>query len=138
MTKTLTEQWKNGELPDGLYYVKDWDDTIYRFVAKNKILWRDSNNPIYASERIEVLAPVPSYEEWKTAKENLEKNGTWYTERAYNELVSKTEQLEKRLEIATKALKEIPDLAGTNDNGINDYGIVCCAEDALKEIEGVK
>lgn len=55
-----------------------------------------------------------------------------------NELENENMKLKKRLEIATKALEEIPDLAGNNENGINDYGIVCCAQDALKEMEGVK
>ena len=61
MTKTLTEQWREGTLPDGEYYVKDWDGKIDWFVAQNKILWRDNNNPMYTSERIEILAPVPDY-----------------------------------------------------------------------------
>ena len=72
MSKSLTEQWKDGELPNGSYYVKDWDGTIDRFLAQNKILWRDSNNPIYASERIEVLEPVPSYEKVQKLKEQIE------------------------------------------------------------------
>lgn len=32
--KTLTEQWLDAELPNGRYYVKDWDGTIHRFVAQ--------------------------------------------------------------------------------------------------------
>lgn len=71
MTKTLTEQWREGELPNGEYYVKDWDGTINWFVAQNKILWRDLNNPIYTSERIEVLSVVPNYDEYKRLQEQL-------------------------------------------------------------------
>ena len=71
MTKTLTEQWREGTLSDGCYYVKDCDGTINWFVAQNKILWRDLNNPIYASERIEVLSAVPSYDEYKRLQEQL-------------------------------------------------------------------
>ena len=129
MTKTLTEQWREGTLQDGEYYVKDWDGKIDWFVAQNKILWRDNNNPFYASERIEVLAPVPSYEEYKR-------------------LVSKTEQLEKKLEIATKALKEIrKGIEDFNDDPMNKIGFMAygtlheClkkSKKALKEMEGVK
>lgn len=43
-------------------------------------------------------------------------------------------ELEKKLEIAIKALEEIPDLLGNDD----DYGALCCATDALQEMEGVK
>ena len=127
MSKELTEKWKNGELPNGSYYVKDWDGTIYRFLAQNKILWRDSNNPIYASERIEVLAPVPSYEKHK-------------------QLVRKIEQLERRLAIATKALE---DYANSDEWELVDSKNVYwsrkrfpypwrIADKALKEMEGVK
>lgn len=52
------------------------------------------------------------------------------------ELVSKTEQLEKKLEIATKAFNEIMDGVGTGK--YDDYAVVCCCNDALKEMEGVK
>lgn len=43
-------------------------------------------------------------------------------------------ELEKKLEIATKALEEISDLLGNCD----DYGALCCATNALQEMEGVK
>lgn len=71
MTKSLTDKWRDWELPNGSYYVKDWDGTIDRFVAQKNILWRDSNNPIYTSERIEILEPVPSYKELQKLKEQL-------------------------------------------------------------------
>ena len=71
MSKELTEKWNDRELLNGLYYVKEFDGKIYRFEARGGILWRDSNNPVYASERIEVLAPVPSYDEYKSLQEQL-------------------------------------------------------------------
>ena len=62
---TLTEQWKKGELPEGYYYFKMPDGAIeiaseYRLIRYN--LTKDA-------EKIEVLAPVPSYEEWQELKE---------------------------------------------------------------------
>lgn len=56
----LTEQWKKGELEAGMYYIKfkgsgklDWWHGWY---------WEDS----WSENVEEVLAPVPSYEEWKS------------------------------------------------------------------------
>lgn len=150
MTKTLTEQWKDGELSNGRYYVKDWDGTINRFVAQNKILWRDSNNPIYASERIEVLAPVPSYDEYR---ELLDLNVYEKDRKKVMRLEDKVKHLQKKLEIATKALKEYADEKNwrTATTVINtDYFEYECsmynlknngfeeAQKALKEMEGVK
>ena len=62
---TLTEQWKKGELEDGFYYFRMPDGTTdiaseYKLIRY--ILVRDA-------DKIEVLAPVPSYEEWKAAYE---------------------------------------------------------------------
>lgn len=63
----LTEQWEKGELPLGMYYVKTpfgveihSDYSLYRYK-----LTRDVDS-------IEVLAPVPSYEEWKQLHKFLE------------------------------------------------------------------
>lgn len=58
--------------------------------------------------------PVPSYDE-------------------YIELVSKTEQFEKRLEIATKALEKYTEVE--TDDWIDSKEV---AQKALKEMEGVK
>lgn len=58
MTKTLTEQWREGTLPDGDYYIKGaFDDDIYISQLDYEIE-EDKRLPIE-----EVLAPVPSYTE---------------------------------------------------------------------------
>ena len=44
--------------------------------------------------------------------------------------------LEKKLDIAVKALDEIRFSVGAGK--LDDYGLFCCADEALKEIEGVK
>ena len=61
---TLTKQWKKGELEDGCYYVRtdngieNWE-YIYTHLGFG-----------YCEDKIkEVLAPVPSYEEWQKMKE---------------------------------------------------------------------
>jgi regulator of replication initiation timing len=64
---TLTEQWKKGELEKGYYYVKG----IQKYDGIN-VYW--IGYPIHESERrwiVEVLAPVPSYEEWRDIEDDL-------------------------------------------------------------------
>lgn len=64
---TLTEQWKKGELEDDYYYVrfKLKQDSYISIVE-----CEGGEFGYYPDEDIkEVLAPVPSYEEWKELKE---------------------------------------------------------------------
>lgn len=53
----LTEQWKKGELPTGIYYIIDYEDleVIDEYV---------NGFGFVKFEPKEVLAPVPSYEEY--------------------------------------------------------------------------
>lgn len=56
----LTEQWKKGELPVGSYYAS--------YLGEPRVwLYRDKQNQTYDLEYeiYEVLAKVPSYDEWK-------------------------------------------------------------------------
>lgn len=70
MTKDLTEQWKKGELEDGYYYVKLKGDRDY-------MLLRDDNHWyefgwdcwFFDDDIVEILAEIPSYEEWQKMKE---------------------------------------------------------------------
>ena len=148
MTKTLTEQWYDNTLDRSHhYYVRikgkeemncggiDFIDII------RPPLFRDQFDKLMKYNDPEVLAPVPTYEEWKKAKENIEKNGTWYTERAYK-------RIEKQLAISTKALKETKEkllhveLSGLDgDNRQKMYDLMFedgVIDKALKEMEGVK
>ena len=149
MSKTLTEQWRDGTLPCGAYYVNRLGETRIYFVR-----YEDNKN---THEIYEVLAPVPSYDKVKEMCQKIERLefDNEALEMAHNEgkeinaeLVSKNEQLEKQLEIATKALKEYADSSNwyeTDDFGISaidqfacdDYGYNI-AKTALEEMEGVK
>ena len=110
MSKTLTEQWREGTIEYGLYYV--------RVVGRNDItiahkIEEDLNVK-------EVLAPVPDYNQ-------------------FVELIEKTEMLEKKLEIATKALEfyTLEDAyVSCYGNPVNPNPMV--ARKALKEMEGVR
>ena len=60
--KSLTEQWKNGELPEGFYYVADSAEvTIDYYLCDH---WERH----FDSDIQQVLAPVPNYSDWVHAK----------------------------------------------------------------------
>lgn len=63
----LTEKWKKGELPEEWYYIKLIPDFEY---TDDIVFYTGECFHFYSGEDIEqVLAPVPSYEEWKKAYE---------------------------------------------------------------------
>ena len=103
---TLTEQWKKGELPDGMYYMENTSGII-GMVGHSKVF------PCYNVKQI--LAPVPSYEEWQASEkynkhleeviktyERKDKQAT-ETSIAYNELAKENEELKEILERHKKA-----------------------------------
>lgn len=124
--KSLTEQWREGTLPDGYYYI-DYDTQQRIFEIEDCCAtYQGLPAETYFLNDvclIKVIAPVPSYEEYRELVSNSD------------ELSRKTLQLEKRLEISTKALKKI-----IRDYEINGIGYLCVtrAKEALKEMEGVK
>lgn len=73
MTKSLTEQWKDGELEEGYYYliVKDMDGII---IDSFDTWYHVKGNPVKQFTYVdiqEVLAPVPTFDEYKKLKEKL-------------------------------------------------------------------
>lgn len=93
MTKTLTEKWRNEELPINLYYVID---KLGRETIGNDCGIRDMMVDAFNGGNIfikEVLEPVPSYDH-------------------FSQLVKKVEQLQERLADADKALKYMDEKYG--------------------------
>ena len=72
MSKELTEKLENGKLERGYYYAKGCDysdDDIYYF---DEIIEVDNGLVSYSGKDVdEVLAPVPSYEEYEKLKSQL-------------------------------------------------------------------
>lgn len=58
----LTDKWRKGELPDGWYYTKI---DLYENGDYIEIIPNTYNDCFEYGIVKEVLAPVPSYEEWK-------------------------------------------------------------------------
>lgn len=72
---TLTEQWKKGELEVGEYYLRYKDGTIdreYYDYANVYDLMVEKGFSTESCDISEVLAPVPSYEEWKQLRKFCE------------------------------------------------------------------
>ena len=70
-SQDLTEQWKNGELERGWYYIKKLlkNRVVMDFYYGNDVdRWMDN----YDEEIKEVLAQVPSYEECQKLKERVQ------------------------------------------------------------------
>ena len=61
----LTEQWKKGELKEGDYYIKRRNGYLLYDNIDTQGVWRNSID----EDIEEVLAPVPSFEEWQKMKE---------------------------------------------------------------------
>jgi len=119
MTKSLTEQWKDGTIKEGLYFIKTKHEKCYK--EETDMLFPDGCRAAFSIYPIvEVLAPVPSYDEYQRLVSNSD------------ESFGKTEQLEKQLAIATKALKEYANCKPT------EWMSCVTADKALKEIEEVK
>ena len=128
MTKSLTDMDLSD---DKLYY---WRLSNGEELIQNK-LYITAYKLVHPEEKIEYLAPVPSYKMCKAFDDELKeiatKNDTICINNEdlkdhCNALIGLVKSLDKKLEIATKALKE--------------YMTFCRhpAEEALKEIKEVK
>lgn len=120
----LTEQWKKGELPNGIYYVElvgGKTMIAYMYKAhpyKNKTVYRVKafNGFITRNQMKSVLSEVPTYDEWKAQQnyedyqkqcisvyENKEKRHT-DDAIAYNELVEINAELKEQNKILSEAI----------------------------------
>ena len=76
MTKTpeeLTEDWKKGILESGLYYVGNDKFKDFAFVKPHEIsvYTLDSNIPMLLKDNAEILATVPTYDEYKAMQKRI-------------------------------------------------------------------
>ena len=137
----LTEQWKNGELSEGFYYVKDGENIIAEYLDG---YFYNNGQPMtsFSGGVDEVLTPVPSYEEWQASEKynkHLEEKIKIYerkdkqateTSIAYNELLEENAKLKELL----KECREILDYA--KDFAYHDPCCKCIAE--INQVLGEK
>jgi len=141
MTKTLTEQWREGTLPDGYYYI-DYDTQQKIFeIEDGCATYQGLPAETYFLNDvclIKVLGPVPDYMDCKgLIYDSINLSDS---RKRIDELVSKTDKLEKKLEIATKALNGIRDVWANNPSQFSYIARIANrkAKTALEEMEGVK
>ena len=93
----LTKQWRREKLPkDCCYYIKLIDIEGGKIVTDkytNFLVW--DYHEWWQIE--EVLAPVPSYDEWKAVQEQLHKEGIWYTEISHKKVLKENAELKELL-----------------------------------------
>ena len=146
MTKTLTEQWRDGTIEYGLYYV--------RIAYRNDITIAHTIEEDLNVE--EVLAPVPSYEELREKEviynttSRCNETLLWENESLKNKVEKLKEQLEDKVERlqeqikklqhyrdrAHKALVEISRLTGQEMDSGKAWDIARDAILCLNEISG--
>ena len=68
-SEQLTEKWKKGEIPNGYYWIRlSWGGMIIMAYYTGFDGLFELDDHYYDSDEIsEVLAPVPSYEEWQAS-----------------------------------------------------------------------
>ena len=134
MTKSLTEKWKNEELPEDCYYILTKnghirkDRTCFYSHTDEQCFCFTSNKDIE-----EVLAPVPTYEEYtellnKSKRLEIERN-TFRD--SYNFMCQRYADTELKLQMAIKALKNAYTYKPTTT-------LKKWCEEKIKEIEDVK
>lgn len=109
MSKELTEQWRNGTLEDGFYYVKfpeEGVEMVNTYMLKQLALVSDA-------DKIEVLAPVPTYNEYLESESHC----AVYSEvNQWNK--EKIDELEKQLIEANAIIKSLKD---ARSQSVNEY-----------------
>lgn len=68
----LTEKWKNGELEQGYYYTKYNPKIGKPFIEIELRNYLLDLAKVRDTDTVEVLAPVPSYAEWKNVTNTLD------------------------------------------------------------------
>lgn len=133
MTKTpeeLTEDWEAGKLPAGWYYLKLENGEIE--LQNNCIggFLMSCNNRV-----IQILAPVPTYDEYKAMQEQLNKEGTWYTEISYKKIKKENNQLRDLLRECKPYLSYF--ISNNKHVGLtpNTTNLLTCINAALNETQ---
>ena len=115
---TLTEKWDKGELPEGDYYIKRRNgDFLYDNIDTSGV-WRNSID----EDILEVLAPVPSYEEWQASYNCMLENEV---------LRLKNAQLKELLKECKEVIKNVDTYYGNYDS-TNGYLVINKIDEVLK------
>ena len=123
-SEQLTEQWKQGELPNGYYWIRlSWGGMVIMayHTAFDGLFELDDH--YYDSDEIsEVLAPVPSYEEWQASYNCMLENEV---------LRLKNAQLKELLKECKEVIKNVDTYYGNYDS-TNGYLVITKIDEALQ------
>ena len=123
-SEQLTEQWKKGELPNGYYWIRlSWGGMVIMayHTAFDGLFELDDH--YYDSDEIsEVLAPVPSYDEWQASYNCMLENEV---------LRLKNAQLQELLKECKEVIKNVDTYYGNYDS-TNGYLVINKIDEALK------
>lgn len=127
----LTEQWKKGELPPGLYYGADYAGFTHFYMFDAWTMRYLTGMP--ATNIKEIVATVPSYKEWQALKASYEmsndanlKQATWMVD-----MEKENSQLKELLKDAKNVLKMVDTYYGDYDS-IKGFLIVERIDEVLK------
>lgn len=129
MTKTLTEQWKDGTLPRGGYYIKLLDGSIKQTNYDNISKVFDTELFQYSVSVKEVLAPVPDYQTWKDFQQHFVDKLELEVKlkKAYEQLEQesiKVVEIQEQLNEANEMLKGAKHLTVKDSNGATIFELV--------------
>ena len=121
---TLTEQWKKGERPEGYYYIKLPSGKM-EIISHDSFQYLESET---IKNKTEVLAPVPSYEDWQ----ELNKQRNQFI-RDIKDLAHIQEENQRLKDVISKMCMELVDPDDDMSNGLAEY----FNQDLLLEIHEV-
>lgn len=140
MSKELTEKWKNGEI-SGCYYWKLFDGTIIGYVGEV--------SECFEEQVCEVLAPVPSFDEYKELVRKSDKLDKIMSDTVTNQgdcqqivednLNRQIARLQEQLNEANEALKELVGFGVVTEKtkaeytDPDDWECTCVADEYLEK-----
>lgn len=133
---SLTEQWKKGELDMGYYYFRHTNDNIYFGWFESEYIYESGYSE---SDVKEVLAPVPSYEEWQDLELNAYKEG-WSDGCEMTEQRTKKHYMKFYKKKYDKKIHKLKELLKECKDKFVSYKKICEQEEllfALLEVNGL-
>ena len=131
MTKSLTEKWKDMDLADGHLYYWRMPNGEVRIMNK---LGACSYKLCYDGGKIEILAPVPSYDEYKKLKKYEEMvtddsttNPMDCMQIEINGLEVQVKKIQEQIEEANEALKYFAETTIGHKQKDGTYGMWLCS-----------
>ncbi len=109
MSKELTKKWKSGELECGEYYLKYTDGTTDREYLDWANVYGVAQEKGFSTEPCdieEVLAPVPTYDEW----EELQESNDGLSKLMFKSLMNRFVKADEERERLEEQLKEANNL----------------------------